>query len=283
MVGFQSEVNTPLISVLLPFNREDQYLFEAINSCLNQTYGNIELILLDSSGNEWSPSEQMCNILSSDARVRHIKIGSKMNLSQALNIGIDISRGPYIARMDADDINFRERFEEQIKFMESNPKISVLGTGIEIIKDIQEHKLSNRQVLLGPNRETDFARYAVDKNPIFHPTAMIRREVLLVFKYNRKFKLAQDYELWIRVMRHHKLANLQRALLFYRLHEKQSGVVNSSASAYYATLAQVKHCITMIMSVNFQSYFVKALLRKVIRLVPLFLKSRNWALFLPRR
>ena len=124
-------VYNPHISVLLPVhNTKEQYLRESIESILTQTYTNFELLII----NDASTEEHIVPVISSylDSRIVYC-YSDKKNIASALNIGIHKARGKYIARMDSDDIAYPERLEKQINYLESNPHISLIGTGMTLM------------------------------------------------------------------------------------------------------------------------------------------------------
>lgn len=261
------------VSVLLPFRKLDLYLISAIGSILSQTYSKLELILLDSSTAKSSDSlEFISKNFGSDSRIKLVKVESSLNLAEVLNHGISLSQGSYIARMDSDDISMKERFKIQIDFLRQNPSVSVVGSAIEIIGGMPNHKLKPGAVILAPTKEENLIYWALEKNPLFHPTALFRSELLKIFRYNPRYHLAQDYELWIRIMRKFVIDNLETPLLYYRIHSAQSGVMHGIDSKYYSTLAQVKHCIWVFCTFDNKAKILRILLKKLAKLTTLFFK-----------
>ena len=157
-----------IVSVLLPFRQLDLYLISAIGSILSQTYSKFELILLDSSTAESSDSlEFIFKEFGSDSRIKLVKVEVGLNLAEVLNHGISLSQGSYIARMDSDDISMKERFKIQIDFLRRNPSVSVVGSAIEIIGGIPNHRLKPGAVILAPTKEKNLIHWALEKNPLF--------------------------------------------------------------------------------------------------------------------
>jgi len=207
-------IDFPLVSVLMPVYNGEKYLKEAIESVLHQTYTNFEFIIVNDGSTD--VSEQI--ILSySDDRIVYLKNTYNLKLIQTLNLGFSKAKGKYIARMDADDISLPMRLEKQVEFLEKNPDIGVLGTG----------------VLLKTDKETTELLYHTDDAsirfalafycPFIHPTVMLRKTIVdelpVVFDVN--YVHAEDYELWTRLAHVTKLANLPAFLLEYRIHDNQ--------------------------------------------------------------
>jgi len=122
---------SPFVSVILPIYNSEEYLKDSIGSILNQTYKNIELLLLISA----RTNRESLDVINSftDARIRRIYRTPEENLPIALNRGIRESKGKYIARMDADDISMSNRLEEQVNFMERHQDVGVVGSWVKTI------------------------------------------------------------------------------------------------------------------------------------------------------
>ena len=196
------------ISVVMPvYNQKEEYLREAIDSILNQTYKDFEFVIVnDGSTNN---SEEV--ILSySDNRIVYIK-QENQGVARSLNNGIEIANGEYIARMDSDDISLPERFEKQIKFLDEHPEISILGTWYETFPKIKITKTPQNV------RFTDILNACC----ICHPSVMMRKADLDKYnlRYNPEFT-SEDYELWSRAVQYLNIQNLPEVLVKYRLHEE---------------------------------------------------------------
>lgn len=175
-----SQQKPPLISVILPAYNAERFLEEAIDSILAQTYKNFELIVL----NDGSTDRTEEIILSyNDPRIRYIKNESNLKLIKTLNKGIDLARGKYIARMDADDISLPTRFEKEIDFMETHPDIGACSSKVI-------HLFSNGKTKLGkyyPSKTPLGCKFcSIFRTPLAHPASFFRADVLKAFKYQEK-------------------------------------------------------------------------------------------------
>jgi len=205
----------PIVSVVLPVRNGLPYLPASVNSILDQTYEHFELITIDDGSTDETRDWLAARALQ-DGRLRCVDNPGR-GLVDALNIGLNAARGVYIARMDADDIAMPRRLEKQVKFLESNPSIAVLGTQVLPI-DAKGDPVS--KVTSFPTDPASISTALVEKGCIFrHPTIMARREALLsVGGYRPALTYAEDFDLWLRMAERFDLANLPDVTLFYRLH-----------------------------------------------------------------
>ncbi len=190
----------------------EKYLEEAIDSILNQTYSNIEFIII----NDGSTDKSLKIIQEYMLKDKRIVLISRENkgLPYSLNEGIEIAKGDYIARMDADDISLPTRFEEQVTFMKKNLDIGICGTWAEIFGET-----INNRLLRHPKNHDELKTRLLFSVCFAHPTVMIRKNVLELnnLKYNISYMNAQDYELWNKLSQVTKMENIQKVLLKYRI------------------------------------------------------------------
>jgi glycosyltransferase involved in cell wall biosynthesis len=207
--------NQPLISVVMAtFNEPPVFIIQAVQSILNQTLSDFELLLIDDSTNT-DTITAIDALIRSDSRIRLIRGKERFGFVKALNIGLRQARGKYIARMDGDDISLPNRFELQVDFLKKNPDISVVGGFIDIIN-------KGGKVTSHRNYATSFSKvilFALVRNPLLHPTVMFRKEVLEKgFYYDETFLKAEDLELWLRLINNgYKISNVPDTVLSYRV------------------------------------------------------------------
>ena len=136
-----------LVSVIMSnYNTPEEFLRASIESVLNQTYSNFEFIIVDDCS-----TDNSLEIIKSYQDERIVVLENKENLgiTKSLNRGLEIAKGEYVARMDADDISFPKRFETQVEYLKNNPQVIVCGTGVELIGDWQgrhSNKLICREI-----------------------------------------------------------------------------------------------------------------------------------------
>ena len=215
----------PEITVLLcVFNGAD-HLKEAINSVLQQSFKDFELLIID-DGSTDGTSGIVANIR--DDRLRSIRHEVNRGLISRLNEGLDEAVGRYIARMDADDLCHRERLDRQFHFLESHPEVGVLGTAVRIINGE-----GRGNVVYEYPEEHEVIEWVLPfVCPLAHPSIMMRRDLVRsAGGYAASAVHAEDYDLWERLVPLTRFANLQLPLLDLRKH-------SASVTARNATIHQ---------------------------------------------
>lgn len=205
---------TPKTTVIMPVYNGERYLREAIESILTQTFTDFEFIIIDdgSTDNTW-------NILREyqDSRIQLIRNEKNIGLTKSLNKAISMSKGTYIARMDADDISYPERFDKQVNFLDQHHNIDVLGTNLVRIGPCGN--ILDNQPKPYPTSPEVIGWMIYVRNCIQHPTVMLRQNVYeKTGGYDVRLAIAQDYDLWMRASLDFNLCNLPDVLLKYRCH-----------------------------------------------------------------
>lgn len=199
----------PPITVLMPVFNGEKYLGQAVESILDQTFSGFELLIIDDCS-----SDRSFDMIRSyrDSRIRLVQNNSNMGLIGTLNKGIELAAGSFIARMDQDDISMPERLGKQIAFMETHTEVAVCGCwAIEI--DENGNRLGKRETPVGRRMAKDYWR----PSPIIHPSAFMRTAIARRYTYDKDFIDAEDYELWLRIARDHRIDNIPEYLLYYRM------------------------------------------------------------------
>lgn len=212
MVKSISMQQNPKVTVLIPVYNGEKFLKETIQSILNQTYTNFELLIINDGSTDGSKSI----ILSfDDQRIRYLENEINLKLIATLNKGVELARGEYIARIDADDIAYPERLEKQVRFLDDNTEYGMVGSWCSVIdsdKQIKYHT-SHGDIVFA------MATYC----PFIHPSVMIRKSVISNYNvvFDSNYLHAEDYELWSRIVFDTKVANITEFLTGYREHEEQ--------------------------------------------------------------
>jgi glycosyltransferase involved in cell wall biosynthesis len=246
---------SPRITVLMPINRDDGFFESSLSSVLNQSYENFELIIIANNCDD-SLWESILKITDSRVIARRSNIGG---LALALNFGLSIARGEYIARMDADDICLPDRFKFQLSFLEQYKNIDILGGRAKIIDSLGV-ELSDSLCFFETHREIVSA--LPYRNPLVHPAVFIRKKVLIENGGYRFGFSGEDYELWIRLMLAGKIFhNLDKELLLYRRHVAQmtgddkTNLIFSEVSAmlfmYFIKTGNIRFLIGIITKIPF--------------------------------
>lgn len=202
----------PKVTVLMSVFNGRRFLRPSLESILNQSYRNFELLIVD-DGSTDDTGEIVRSL--KDARIQLHRNASNLGLTASLNRGVELARSPLIARMDSDDISHPERLARQVAHLEAHPEVGALGSAY-----------TNTNQSGKPLFTSSFAAphgflvwYMFFQNPIAHPSVLMRTDVLRkVGGYRSKFRYGQDLDLWWRMARHAKLGNLDQPLIQLRRH-----------------------------------------------------------------
>ncbi|MCS4223271.1 glycosyltransferase [Salinibacter ruber] len=190
---------------------ERPYLKGAVRSILEQTLADFEFIIVN-DGSTDGTKEVLDQFADRDERIRCVHQENR-GLIASLNRGLDMARGKYIARMDADDISYERRFEHQVRFLDQNPSVGVLGTQTDIIDD-KGQIVDSWDLPTDPNQVAWFLLFG---NCFCHPSVMMRSSLIEELGgYSGWARDAEDYELWSRAFLESRLSNLSDTLLKYR-------------------------------------------------------------------
>ena len=197
-----------LVSIIIPYFKKKKYIADTINSILNQTYKNFEIIIVYDDP-EKKDLEYIKKLISTDNRVKLIVNEKNLGAGISRNIGIDISAGTFIAFIDADDMWERTKLEEQIKFMESQ-NINFCHTTYKIINEKNQF-LSSRKARNFFNIN-DLAKSC----DIGLSTVLLKREILGSNKFPN-LKTKEDFVLWLKLISNSvKIYGLDKELTRWR-------------------------------------------------------------------
>ena len=209
---------TPLVSVVLPVRNGGAYFKGSLDSILNQTFKNFELIIVDDGSSDGSRELAMRESVR-DLRIQ-VHANPGQGLVDALNHGVRSARAQIIARMDADDISHPDRLQRQWDYLQLHPDVAVVGTQINTIDHLGMRRGARSNFPCKPDLVSFalMARGCVVK----HPTVMARKAALIdVGLYRSIMKDAEDYDLWLRVSEKYQISNMPDVLLDYREHDGQ--------------------------------------------------------------
>lgn len=206
---------SPLLSVILPVYNREAFVADAIQSILDQTYGDFELIIVD-DGSTDSSLEIVKGF--PDRRIRILQNEKNSGVSAARNKGIREANGKFLAFMDSDDISAPQRLREQLDLFHRRPEIDICGSWVKFldsdktIRHQEEHEEILAQLLLNCSLSLG--------------SVMYRRNISQDLLLNEDLQFGEDYELWSRVCWNRKMYNIQKPLLFYRIHQNQISGIN---------------------------------------------------------
>lgn len=204
----------PPVTILMPVFNGSEYLSEAIESILNQTFGDFEFLVVNDGSTDAS-GEILQRYHCHDHRLR-VYHQQHLGLIPSLNRGFHLAKGKYVARMDADDVSHPERIATQVAFMQSQPDCVLLGTAADLIDST-----GNRLEAITPPHDCE-----VIKRTLHHGNAFIHGSIIMLHAafdraggYRESAYLAEDYDLWCRVAQVWGVTNLTARLYSLRIHQ----------------------------------------------------------------
>ena len=222
-----SSTSEPLVSVFMAtYNTEYSQLREAVESVINQTYTNWELILIDDCSTEYNDFSFLDEY--HDSRIKLYHNEHNMGCTCCYNKGIDLCTGEYLARLDADDISFPDRLAKQVKYMQEHPDVMVLSTRFKFFG------AKDDAGLFMPNNPEYVKASLLLGNGFCHSTIMYRRTLFTEggIRYDESFRYAQDYDLIERIHEQgFKVMHLPECLVYYRVHLKQISSNNTASGS----------------------------------------------------
>ncbi|WP_272539873.1 glycosyltransferase [Providencia sp. PROV197] len=218
-----------LVSVILPVYNAEKFLYEAIDSIIRQTYKNLQIIII----NDGSTDRSLDIINSFDDKRILIITRENKGLIYTLNEGLHLSKGSYIARMDADDIARFDRIEKQLRFLKKNKNVAIVGSYANLIdEDGNDIGLKKK-----PHSDKIIKAICFFGSPFIHPSVMFNKNLIKEeLYYSNNFVHAEDYELWARLIANEELNffNIKDTLLKYR-------IVSTSVSRKYEDQQKKSH------------------------------------------
>jgi glycosyltransferase involved in cell wall biosynthesis len=207
--------NCPTVSACLSVYNSERHVGQAIQSILNQTFKDFELLIIDDGSTDGSR-----RILEDDAsRDPRIKLTCRENRGYpaSLNEMIDRASGQFIAIMDADDIARPQRFERQVEYLRARPDYVLLGSRVLLV-DVDGDPLCD-WCTIQEHEQLDSGFFQENPGTILcHPSVMMRRDTLLAIGKYRQFAMMEDFDLFLRMAEHGRIANYPDVLLEYRVH-----------------------------------------------------------------
>ena len=203
-------MSVPGVSVLMSVHNGAPWVRDAVTSVFAQTLADLELIVIDDGSTDATP-ELLASLR--DPRL-HVERRARQGLTLALNRALELGQAPLLARLDADDLALPERLARQRQYLDAHPDVGLLGTGA---REVDE---AGREVAVvrPPVDDAAIRRVLIRANPFVHSSVMMRRAALdRAGGYDPSFPVAQDYDLWMRLARVTRLANLSEPLVIRRL------------------------------------------------------------------
>ena len=220
----QIDESKPLVSCIMSIYDRMDFADESIRSILNQTYSNLELIIvIEKSPNQDKIEKELLKY--KDKRLVLIKNDTRLGFPASLNVAMDAAKGKYIARMDDDDISLPNRFAKQVEYMEKHPNVGISGTNGVFFGAYNTE--------IGVETDPDLLKIiTMFRTPFIHPTVIMNKKMMddNNLRYSTEY-FTEDYELWSRAVKYFDIANLPDILLRYR-----SGNVKLTSSSNNAKI-----------------------------------------------
>ncbi len=222
----------PLVTVLMPAYNAEKYIGEAIDSILNQTMRDFELIIVNDGSTD---NTQQIVRSYTDERIRYFDNGENMGIAESFNRAISVARGKYLAIAEHDDISHSQRLKISVSYLEEHPEIDMLSGQIELFKDtppIPKTITDTNKIHASPMQIKCAAIFGQQR--LFHPAQMMRASTLEKHdaQYNGNYKICCDLDLFLQLIPFVKTIALSPKLIFYRWHgNNASGGINVRAEA----------------------------------------------------
>ncbi len=226
----------PLVSILMPVYNGSEYLRPAINSILNQTFDNFELIIV----NDGSTDDSLA-IIETYADTRIVILNQEnQGVARSLNNGLRIAKGKYVRRHDADDISTPDSIEIQMNFLEQNPNYAMVCAQQAFMtsngKIAPKFKVPNSKYFEGQiKKDLSFDDFSNDRSsPVVHGTACFHRQIVLnLGSYRTEFIVSEDNDLWLRILEKHRIAVLNRCIYYMRIHPNSATHRHASKISFF--------------------------------------------------
>lgn len=232
-----------LVSVLLPVRNGLPYLRESLDSVLAQSMPDFEVLVIDDGSTDGSADAARAT---RDPRVRVLSTGG-VGIAAALNAGLHAARGVFIARQDADDLSAINRFQAQVEYFDRRPEIAVLSSAVRFI-DHHGRGISTpwtravRAEWECANTPEQIAALMPQTCCIVHGTVMARRDAVMACGgYNASLTVAQDYDLWLRMLPACRFTRLPDLLYTFRLHDDQVSATRNREQARQAIASKLQY------------------------------------------
>lgn len=257
IIALSYYIHMPRVSVLIPlYNTPESFLRETIDSVLNQTFPDYELLLLNDSPNNTALEEIIASY--KDDRIRYSCNDRNYGIAASRNKLLEMAMGEYVAVLDHDDVALPERLAKQVAYLDAHPEVGVVGCCLREIP-------SGRHVGY-PETDQNIRMGLMWGCVVPHTGAMIRRSVLLraSVKYEPKYSPSEDYALWCRLIPHARFYNIQEELMCYRKHADSTS--RNMAELMERTTFAVRAMVASENPVLYQMYLSCAVHTETVRL-----------------
>ena len=251
---------SPFVSVLLCVYNGEKYVTAAIDSILAQTFTNFEFVIVNDGSSDRTPII-LKEAAARDPRVRIVH-QKNSGLTSALNAGLALCRGQWIARQDDDDISLPQRLEKQVQYVTAQNNVGLLGTACDVI-DMNGNILPMQEVPLFTTHH-DLYRELQCRNPFVHTSVMYNRELMQnIGGYHKDYPAAEDYECWLRMANITQMSQLPEKLVQRRISPDMICKLNSRKQRKSVLRAKWHHGVWRTVDPTIWSYILRDMYRVV--------------------
>ena len=203
----------PLVSVILNCYNSAKFLKKSIKSVIAQSYQNWELVIFDNCSNDNTKLEVLK--FKKNKKIKYFKSKKLVNLYHARNLAIKKTNGSLITFLDADDWWLKNKLKKQVNFLEKNKNSNIVYTNLFLFNEIKNKiKLFSKDSLYNGNITQSLLNKF--KMPIL--TTMIRKKIFLKNKFDKRYSIIGDFDLFVRISLKEKIFSIQEPLAYYRIH-----------------------------------------------------------------
>lgn len=247
-----------LVSVLIPVYKGAAFVAQAIESALAQTYEDVELVIV----NDGSPddSRRVIEPYVSSPKVKYVE---KPNggVASARNAGLRSATGTYVGFLDQDDVWYPSKLSRQVAVLDRRPNVALVHSDVTYV-DADGNQLPRDPYFPAKVEGSCFARFFM-ANPVMTCTALVRRSVIdAAGGFDEAIRFSDDYDLWLRIARHHEIAYVDEPLAMYRLHgqnesRKVAGIVTATVQVLRKALRTIPDCRALVGENNIRVRFAQ--------------------------
>ena len=238
----------------MPVYNGEKYLSFAVNSVLEQTYTNYELLIINDCSTD-NTGYILKRYENADKRIRVHNNKVRLGVAKSLNFAINLSGGTLIARIDSDDIWHKDKLQKQVNYFASNPSVFLLGTAKTVI-DEYGNRINTKEKQFFSYK--DIKAQIIKNNLFCHSSVIFRKSIIKdVGYYNEDFRNTEDYEYWLRIIAKIKGEILPEALVYYRIHKDMASLKRRKQQFMYVIKAKLNAIFLYNYSIIYLIYIIK--------------------------
>ncbi len=214
----KTKKSTPLVSVIMNCHNGEKFLEKSINSVIQQTYQNWELIFFDNFSTD--ESKKIVNGYV-DKRIKYFKSNNFTSLYEARNLAIQKAEGDYISFIDTDDLWVEDKLKKQIDFLEKNKEFKIVYSNYYILEDKKNKKYLKHKKSLHSGQIT---QKLLDNYSLGILTAFLEKDIFKKFEFKKNYNIIGDFDFFIDLSQKFKIGSIQEPLALYRVHESNFSI-----------------------------------------------------------